>query len=77
MASQKSAFPKHGTIARIECMSIFSGDAFPGTLTMSTRRLYFQPMVTEEESTFSWELPITEIDLVTFEAEMGRQLIFP
>lgn len=73
MAAQKTGFPKHGTIARIECMSLFSGDAFPGTLTMNSRRLFFQPMVVnEDESVFSWELPITEIDLVTLDADMGR-----
>ena len=58
-------------------MSLFSGDAFPGTLTMNTRRLFFQPLVLEEqvESSYSWELPIVEIDLVTYDGDMGR-LVF-
>jgi hypothetical protein len=53
-------------------MSLFSGDAFPGVLTLTTQRLLFMPAVQDAEGVaYSWELPVEEIDAVELDPMMG------
>jgi hypothetical protein len=57
-------------------MSLFSGDAFPGVLTLTTQRLLFMPAVQDDEGVaYSWELPVEEIHAVELDPMMGRLLL--
>jgi len=57
-------------------MSLFSGDAFPGVLTLTAQRLLFMPAVQDAEGvSYSWELPVEEIDAVDLDPMMGRLVL--
>ena len=76
MTDSNSAVDRQGVVARVECMSLFSGDAFPGVLTLTTQRLLFMPAVQDEEGvSYSWELPVEEIDAFELDPMMGRLLL--
>ncbi len=76
MTDSNSAVDRQGVVARVECMSLFSGDAFPGVLTLTAQRLLFMPAVQDAEGvSYSWELPVEEIDAVDLDPMMGRLVL--
>ena len=76
MTDSNSPVGRQGVVARVECMSLFSGDAFPGVLILTTQRLLFMPAVQDDEGvSYSWELPVEEIDGIELDPMMGRLLL--
>jgi hypothetical protein len=62
MLPGQTAFASDELIARVECLSLEDGDAFPGVLSVSRRRLSFLPIVRDASSTVSpWQIPMRDV----------------
>jgi hypothetical protein len=63
-----SAFASDELIARVECLSLEDGDAYPGILSVSKRRLSFLPIVRDAASKVQpWAIPLRDVQ----ELELG------
>ena len=62
MSQAETAFASDELIARVECLSLDDGDAYPGVLSVSLRRLSFLPIVRDAASPVRpWEVPLRDV----------------
>jgi hypothetical protein len=68
MPQGQPAFASDELIARVECFSLVDGDAYPGILSVSKRRLSFLPIVRDAASRVKpWTIPLRDVQ----ELELG------
>jgi hypothetical protein len=68
MPRGQTAFASDELIARVECLSLVDGDAYPGILSVSKRRLSFLPIVRDTASAVEpWVIPLRDVQ----ELELG------
>ena len=62
MPRADASFASDELIARVECLSMEDGDAYPGVLSVSRRRLSFLPIVRDATSSVEpWQLPMRDV----------------
>lgn len=62
MPRAEASFASDELIARVECLSMEEGDAYPGVLSVSRRRLSFLPIVRDASNSIEpWQLPMRDV----------------
>ena len=62
MPPGETGFASDELIARVECLSIEEGDAYPGVLSVSRRRLSFLPIVRDATNSIEpWQIPMRSV----------------